>query len=182
MSTGGGKSDAGGCGPAVEPLEEVTRLGMLMESAHVQQQLADAALARLEAHTKGLDAVVRSEIRETFTVECVALEEEIQKTAAALRRLQRILDRRAAAWTVAIVALLGSALIGAIEYAVPSVADIQKLRSERAALSLQLRHLADAGARLELRRCGDQARLCVRVDRSAPSYGAAADFLVVKGY
>jgi hypothetical protein len=35
---------------------------------------------------------------------------------------------------------------------------------------------------MELRRCGDAQRLCVRVDRSAPAYGAGADFFIVKGY
>jgi hypothetical protein len=163
-------------------VEGVTSLGMLMESAHVQQQLADAALSRLEAHTKGLDAVVRDEVRQSFTVECAALDEEIHKATVALRSLQRSTDRRIASWTVSILALVGGAAISIIEYAIPSVKDIENLRAERAALSVQISHLADAGGRLELRRCGEQARLCVKVDRNAPSYGDAADYLVVKGY
>jgi len=35
---------------------------------------------------------------------------------------------------------------------------------------------------VQLRHCGAARRLCVRVDRGAPLYGEAADFLVVKGY
>ena len=177
-----GRSDA-----ATEPAplgntEGLTTLGMLMESAHAQQLLAEATLSRLEAHTKGLDAVVRDEIRQSFTVECVALDEEIHKTTVALRALQRTADRRIASWTFAILTIVGSSAIAIAEYAIPSVTDIEKLRSERAALTAQISRLADAGGRLELRRCGEQARLCVKVDRSAPSYGDAADYLVVKGY
>jgi hypothetical protein len=177
-----GKSDAVMDSESLGKTEAITSLGMLMESAHVQQQLAEATLSRLEAHTKGLDAVVRDEIRQSFTVECVALDEEIHKTTAALRSLQRSADRRIASWTVSILAIVGSGVMAIIEYAIPSVKDIEKLRSERAALSIQIGRLTDAGGRLELRRCGEQARLCVKVDRSAPSYGDAADYLVVKGY
>ncbi len=183
MSAMSGNSDAV-TNPASPPgkVEELTSLGMLLESAHLQQQLAESTLSRLEAHTKGLDVVVRDEIRQSFTMECAALDEEIQKATVALRGLQRNADRRIGAWTVAILAIVGSAVLATIEYAIPSVEDIRKLRSERAALSIQISRLADAGGRLELRRCGDHARLCVRVDRSAPSYGEAADYLVVKGY
>lgn len=153
-----------------------------MESAHAQHQLAESALARLEAHTRGLDAVVRDEIRQTFTAECGELEEELQKTALALRSLQRIAERRAASWTIVIVTTVAGAAIAALEYAMPSGRDIEKLRSERDTLSLQIKQLIDLGGRLELRRCGEHARLCVRVDRGAPSYGDAADYLIVKGY
>src|SRR6185312_7026339 len=121
-----------------------------MESAHAQQLLAEATLSRLEAHTKGLDAVVRDEIRQSFTVECVALDEEIHKTTVALRALQRTADRRIASWTFAILTIVGSSAIAIAEYAIPSVTDIEKLRSERAALTAQISRLADAGGRLEL--------------------------------
>jgi hypothetical protein len=178
----GGKSDVAMDSASPGKVEGITSLGMLMESAHVQQQLAEATLSRLEAHTKGLDAVVRDEIRQSFTVECAALDEEIHKTTVALRSLQRSADRRIASWTVAILAIVGSGVMAVIEYAIPSVKDIEKLRSERAVLSTQINRLVDAGGRLDLRRCGEQARLCVKVDRSAPSYGDAADYLVVKGY
>ena len=42
--------------------------------------------------------------------------------------------------------------------------------------------LTQQGGHVELRRCGAARRLCVRVDRGAPMYGEAADYLVVKGY
>ena len=38
------------------------------------------------------------------------------------------------------------------------------------------------GGRIEWRRCGEKARLCVRVDRKAPPYGDRADYYVVEGY
>jgi hypothetical protein len=42
--------------------------------------------------------------------------------------------------------------------------------------------LEQRGGLLDLRRCGNDARWCVRVDRHAPAYGEQADYLVVKGY
>ena len=38
------------------------------------------------------------------------------------------------------------------------------------------------GAAVDLKRCGPERRLCARVDRTAPRYGEAADYLVLKGY
>jgi hypothetical protein len=177
-----GNNESAAAGAPMAPVDEITRLGMLMESAHVQQQLAESTLNRLEAHTRGLDAVVRDEIRRSFTFECGALDEEVQKAALALRGLHRIANWRAACWTVAILTTVSSAAIAVIHYAIPSPRDIEVLRSERDALSLQIKQLSSAGGRMELRRCGEHARLCVRVDRSAPSYGDDAEYLIVKGY
>ena len=164
-----------------DPSNGTTRLGMLMEAAHVQQQLAESTLARLEAHTKGLDAVVRDQLRQSFTSECVALEEEIQRTAQTLRQLQRCAERRAKSWTVAILAM-ASVAAAVVELAIPSARDIDRLRSERDALSIQIKQLTSAGGRLDLRRCGERERLCVRVDRTAPGYGDGGDYLIVNGY
>lgn len=168
--------------PAIAPDGDVTRLGMLMEAAHLQQQAAEATLARLDAHTRGLDAVVRDEIRQSFTAECAELDEEVRKTTLALSGLQRHAERRAACWTAVIVTSLGGAAIALVEFTVPSAGVIAELRSERDTLSRQIQQLSNAGGRLELRRCGAEERLRVRVDRRAPTYGEAGDYFIVKGY
>jgi len=64
----------------------------------------------------------------------------------------------------------------------PTSAEIQALGAKRDELTANIARLARQGANLELRHCGTTQRLCVRVERSAPAYGAAGDFLVVKGY
>ena len=43
------------------------------------------------------------------------------------------------------------------------------------------RRLEQQGGRIDWRHCGEAARLCVRVDRKAPTYGEKADYYVVAG-
>jgi hypothetical protein len=64
----------------------------------------------------------------------------------------------------------------------PSPASIAALRAQQAELSQNVARLAQRGGKAEWRSCGDAARLCVRIDRSAPVYGDNADYYVVKGY
>jgi len=64
----------------------------------------------------------------------------------------------------------------------PSKSEIDALRIERDALALNLSRLQQLGGRVDWHHCGDEARLCVRVDRKAPVYGDQSDFFVVKGY
>jgi hypothetical protein len=64
----------------------------------------------------------------------------------------------------------------------PTPGQLAALRAEQQRLSAVIARLADSGGRIDLRRCGASARLCVRVDRRAPAYGEQADYLVVRGY
>ena len=64
----------------------------------------------------------------------------------------------------------------------PSRAEIEGLRAARTELSASLARLAQQGGRMQLRRCGAAARLCVRIDRGAPLYGESADYAIVRGY
>jgi hypothetical protein len=64
----------------------------------------------------------------------------------------------------------------------PSPNEITALRATRDDLASAVARLEQRGARVDLRRCGGTNRLCVRVDRKAPAYGEAGDYLVVKGY
>jgi hypothetical protein len=65
---------------------------------------------------------------------------------------------------------------------IPSRAEIAALRTKHDELATQIASLEERGGRIDLRRCGDGARLCVRVDRKAPTYGEQSDYLVVRGY
>jgi hypothetical protein len=161
--------------------EPVMQAGLLMEAAHAQQSLVQELLQKLEARTRGLDEVVREEIRRTLVDELALLGEDTRAAAEALRGL-----RRAASWRV-LLAGLGVSLLAwaaplvALSWLVPSRAEIERLRGEREQLRAGIAQLAAQGGRVDLKRCG-AARFCVRVDRAAPVYGESADYFVVKGY
>jgi hypothetical protein len=172
----------GGAGIARAASDEAISLGLLADAAHTHQQLADASLVRLEAHTRGLDAVVRDEIRHTLVSECGELVEEIDRSVTALRSMQRAASLRATWWSTAVITAVASAMVMGLERLLPSAAELQALRAQREQLAAQVKQLSAVGGRIELRRCGSEQRLCVRVDRSAPVYGTDADFLIIKGY
>ena len=153
-----------------------------MESAQVHQKMAEAHLERLRIHTQDLDEVVREQIRRTVVEELNSVTLEAERTARALRDLARRVNLRGAAWSVGIAAL--SALIpSAIVYwTLPTTSTIDSLRGRRDALSKNIVDLERTGARVEWRRCGEAARVCVRIDRKAPVYGEHADYYVIKGY
>lgn len=162
--------------------DETLKLGLLMEAAQSQQTLAATALDRLREHTAGLDAIVREEIRATLLEELRALTDDSRRTAEALRRLQRAANLRLIAWSAAVLTLSSLVPFAIAWWLLPTRAEIQALGAKRDELTANIARLARQGANLELRHCGTAQRLCVRVERSAPAYGAAGDYLVVKGY
>ena len=161
--------------------EETLRAGLMMERAEAYQRMAEASLERLEAHTAGLDAVVRDEIRRTLLEELRGVNAESKRAVAALRHVKRAASVRALLWSAGMMLLCVATTGGVIYWLLPSRAEIAALRSQREALAANLVSLQRQGGRVDLRRCGD-GRLCVRVERKGPSYGDQADYLVVKGY
>jgi hypothetical protein len=157
------------------------KLGLVMEAAQAQQGMAASALERLREHTAGLDSVVREEIRATLIEELQALEAESRRTAAALQALQRAAGRRALLGGAA-VTLLSALPLGGAWWLLPTRGELEALRTTRAELAANIAQLSERGGRIQLRRCGAQQRLCVRIDRAAPRYGESADYLVVQGY
>jgi len=152
------------------------QIGLLMETAQTHQKLAEASLERLEAHTRGLDTVVRAAIRQALIEELRPVHNEARRAEQALRAV-----RRAANWKVALLgpsfALLSLALgYGMARWIVPSPGEIAELRETVAQLEAR-------GGKMDLRTCGKNSeRLCVRVDPKAPHYGEQGDYCVVKGY
>ena len=65
---------------------------------------------------------------------------------------------------------------------IPSRSEIEALRARHDELVAKIANLEQRGGRIDLRRCGDGSRLCVRVDRKAPTYGEQSDYLIVRGY
>lgn len=164
-------------------LDDATmKVGLLMESAQAHQKSAEAQLEKLRAHTQDLDGVVRDEIRRTLVEELRALTAEATRACQALQKIRGAGKLRGAAWSlVAAILCLGS-VIGVGRLAFPSASEIASLRARRDELVANLKTLEQQGGRIDWRRCGEARRLCVRVDRKAPTYGERSDYFVIDGY
>jgi hypothetical protein len=158
------------------------KFGLLMESAQAHQQLAETNLERLRVHTQNLDTVVRDEIRRTMIEELRMLSEESKRATEVLRRIGRGAVLRGALWSVAVVVFCTGIPIAIMRWTLPSGSDIASLRVRRDEMVTSIVALERQGGRIQWRHCGEKARLCVRVDRSAPPYGDKADYYVVEGY
>jgi hypothetical protein len=162
--------------------ENTIKVGLLMEAAQAQQALAEAALEKLNAHTRELDTVVRDEIRHTLVEELQVLGNESRRAAEALRSLGRSVNLRVAIWSVGLTLLCTAIPVAATWWLLPSQGEVAALRTKRDELASSITRLEQRGARVDLRRCGGTNRLCVRIDRKAPVYGEDGDYFVVKGY
>jgi hypothetical protein len=164
-------------------LDDATmKVGLLMESAQAHQKLAEGQLERLRAHTQDLDSVVRDEIRRTLVEELRALTTEATRATRALEKIRSASALRGAGWSLAAALLCTLVPIGVARWTLPSAAEIVTLRSRRDELAANLAKLEQQGGRIDWRRCGNARRLCVRVDRQAPTYGDKADYFVIEGY
>ena len=157
------------------------KLGLLMESAQAHQRLAETHLEKLSAHTQDLDGVVRDEIRRTLIEELQSLTSESKRCVQTLQRIRHGAGVQGALWSVAIAVLCTATPLGILRWTLPSESEIASLRARRDELSASVAALEKKGGRIDWRYCGEAARLCVRVDRKAPTYGEKADFYVVAG-
>jgi hypothetical protein len=165
------------------PVDDSTmKFGLLMESAQAHQKMAETHLERLRAHTEDLDGVVREEIRRTLVEELAELTAESARAAGALRRMKRAANLRGLLWAVALAVLATAIPAAFMHWVLPSAGEVDSLRVRRDHLQANLNNLERIGGRTEWRRCGETARLCVRIDKSAPAYGEKGDYFVVKGY
>lgn len=162
--------------------DEAMKCGLLMEAAQAQQRLGQESLERLAAHTRDLDVIVRDEIRRTVAEELGSVASESRRAAESLQSLRRSANVRVLLWTVSMAAVCSAVGMGEVYWMLPSQREIAALRARRDALADDISRLEQRGGRLDVRTCGAPPRLCVRVDRNAPAYGPAADYLIVKGY
>ena len=162
-------------------LDDATlKMGLLMESAQTHQKLAEGQLERLRAHTQDLDGIVRDEIRRTLVEELKALRAEMTRAARALQKLRSGNALRAAAWSLGVAVLCSAVPIAIARWILPSAGEVAALRARRDELTANLTRLEQQGARIDWRHCGDSKRLCVRVDRKAPTYGDKGDYFVIE--
>jgi hypothetical protein len=165
------------------PIDDATmKFGLLMESAQAHQKLAETQLERLRLHTRDLDGVVRDEIRRTLVDELKMVTAETTRAAQALRKLRRVGVLHGALWSLGLALLCALIPVGVARWVLPSPAELATLRTQRDEMKASLQRLQQLGGRVEWRRCGGAERLCVRIDRQAPTYGEKADYFVVAGY
>jgi hypothetical protein len=163
-------------------MEDTTiKFGLLMEAAQAQQVLAEAALEKLNAHTRELDTVVRDEIRHTLVEELQLLGGASQRAAEDLRRLSRSANVRMATWSVGLTLLCTAIPFSATWWLLPTQSELATLRAKRDELTANIARLERRGGGIHVSSCGTDGRVCVQVDRKAPVYGKDGDYFVAKG-
>jgi hypothetical protein len=158
------------------------KLGLLMEAAQAHQKTAESSLKKLKAATNELATVVRDEVHRVVMEELRSLADDSKRASDALRAVRRTANVRALTWSVGTTLLCSAIPLALACWVIPSRAEIAALRARHDELATQIANLEKWGGRIDLRRCGDGARLCVRVDRKAPIYGEQSDYLIVRGY
>ena len=158
------------------------KLGLLMEAAQTHQKSAEAALRKLKAIANDLAGVVRDEVRNVIVEELQSLAADSKRASSALREVQRAANMRALVWGIGITTLCSAIPLLLTCWIIPSHSEIATLRAIHDELATKIASLEERGGRIDLRRCGAGARLCVRVDRKAPMYGEQSDYLIVRGY
>jgi hypothetical protein len=156
--------------------------GLLMESAQAHQKLAESQLEKLRMHTQDLDGVVRDEIRRTLVQELSMLTAETTNAARALETIRSGAARRSAIWGLGLAALCTLAPLAIARWVLPTSDEVAALRLQRDELSAAVVRLKAQGGAIDWRRCGEARRLCVRIDRRAPTFGDKADYYVILGY
>lgn len=135
-----------------------------------------------DALARELGQAVRDEVRAAFLEEFEALGEAGRRATEALNAVRRVASLRLALWSAVVVVSCSVIPIAVMRVALPTRAELIRLRSERDTLERQVTQLSEQGGRIDLRRCGAGGRLCVRVERTAPRYGADGDYYVLRGY
>ncbi|HEV7443580.1 MAG TPA: hypothetical protein VGO18_13380 [Steroidobacteraceae bacterium] len=158
------------------------KLGLLMEAAQANQKAAESSLRKLKAATNELATVVREEVHRVVLEELHSLAADSRRASDALRAAGRAANVRALVWSVGTTMLCSAIPLVLACWIIPSRAEIAALRAKHDGLATQVEDLEKRGGRIDLRHCGDGARLCVRVDRKAPIYGEQSDYLIVRGY
>jgi hypothetical protein len=161
--------------------QDSVKLGLLMETAQTHQKLAEAAIEKLSEHTQALEAVAREQIQRALGEALKTVHTEAQRAIEALQRIKREANARVMLWTLGLTATAAAIALFVAWWALPTAAEIARLRTERDELASNIAILNQRGARADLRRCG-AGRVCVRVDLSAPRYGESSDYMVIKGY
>lgn len=151
-------------------------LSQVLATVHAQQSQIHGMLATLDSRSRDLDTTVGDAVQRALA------DTAGRHAVGTLSQMHRATGRHFARWSIGVVsacALVPTLLSWAL---LPSRAQMLQARQALEQLNAGVAQLSRQGGRIELRRCGEANRLCVRVDRKAPLYGENADFMVLKGY
>ncbi len=161
--------------------QDSVKLGLLIEAAQTHERLAEAAIAKLNEHTQGLETVVRDQIQRVLADGLRNVRAETQGAVEALQRAKRAANARVTLWTLGLTAISAGIALFVAWWVLPTPAEIATLRTQRDELASNIAVLNQRGARADVRQCGT-GHLCVRVDLKGPRYGDSSDYLVIKGH
>lgn len=194
---------------AVEALASERQALGEQSAAHSKQlrELTRAANDAVRAMEKGAGDAVRSAVARSITDTSSAvagafdaatqpfltqLDSSARIAAEAQSRLGVAMTRFSVQWVYVAGLCTGAVLLAAWPVAVlftewqrhenlNLMDERDQLKTEVAQLRAQSEQWARTGGRAKLERCGDLARLCVRVDKRTV-YGQDGDYFVLKGY
>ena len=143
-------------------------------------RLATAFEQRSKAQAADTEKVVRSAFENYEDALIEALNESERKTSAAIRAQSRSLQRVAlTSWLAVVIPVCLTLLLGAgaLWWMGQSVAGkLNEIERHNATLE----RLAQEGGAMQVSYCGDQRRLCVRIDESAETYQNG--YRILEGY
>lgn len=168
-------------------------------AGEVRKAAAEAVPAIQKAAGEAVGASVRQSLAGASDAAAKALGEAAKPVIGSLSGMVQAASdaegsmRNAGAWFAwKWVAVAAGGLVGVCLVAYVSLAwqlhQVSSLREEKAALLGEVAQLqanaedwAKRGGRAKLETCGDQRRLCVRIDKSI-GYGKDGDYFVLRGY
>lgn len=176
---------------ARQAAQEVSRAAA-SAAPSVSRAAADAVGLALADSLSTASSAASSAMREAVAPVVVGLDRSAKAAADAGDRLRRATAAFAWRWVAAIGAAAagGAAMIvggswAAIGWQRHHLTDLATqevaLSREVVALQEQVADLEKRGGRVKLEKCGEQGRLCVRVDKST-AYGKDGDYYVLRGY
>lgn len=162
--------------------DQELKIAALIDALDAEHARVRAAMEALNATRAGLQQAVAQAARASTQEALKGLHGELERAQRVVIDLQRLSLWRAA-WQHAMVALVAIVVtLIAVSWYVPSVTDMQALRTEKAQLEASIADLEKRGAKLQINHCGPEKRLCVAVDDYAGIYGKAGDYRIAKGY
>lgn len=168
-------------------------------AGEVRKAAADAVPAMQKAAGEAVGASVRQSLAGASDAAAKALGEAAKPVIGSLSDVVQAAGeaegsmRNAGAWFAwKWVAVAAGGLVGVCLVAYASLAwqlhQVEQLAEQKAALLGEVAQLqasaeewAKRGGRAKLEKCGDQGRLCVRVDKGR-GYGKDGDYYVLRGY
>jgi hypothetical protein len=160
------------------------KIAALIAAFDAEQKRLEVTITALNHAGTQLQREVEGAAHDAVGAALKGLNLQITKASDTLGEIQRLSLWRAA-WQHAITSLLAIVVtLLAVWWYVPSVSQMNALRTQQAALEASATDLARRGGRIKLNTCGPSRRLCVLVDRIAGEFGEPDGdvYLIAKGY